>query len=145
MKTHKDKILEDTFLQDLMQAQGLDQPSSSFTQMVMQQLSTSQQPIVSSRQLTKVKYMVIAAFVLFAAANFLLFFYMMWPYVSLWVPTYQTMIQGLSTLSTVLGRILQSYSADSVKLVAFGITILIGISSLHNVGSLKVESEKFES
>ncbi len=124
MTTNKD-ILQDDFLKGLIQAQAIEEPSADFTQRVMQQAMAEQVRMASiHKHKVFVKYLTMSAFVLSSAAILLFLVYIVFPYVSVWLPDFQTILHSISTFELIAERLFRAYFADAMKISLLGAAIL---------------------
>ncbi len=124
MTINKD-ILQDDFLKGLIQAQAIEEPSADFTQRVMQQAMAEQARMANiHKHKVFVKYLTMSAIVLSSAAILLFFVYIVFPYVSVWLPDFQTILHSISTFELIAERLFRAYFADAMKISLLGAAIL---------------------
>ncbi len=125
MTTDKD-ILQDDFLKSLIQkTQTLEEPSANFTQKVMQQaLAQKAQLARAKKHRIWLKYITMSAFVLSSAAILLFFIYIVFPYISVWLPDFETILHSISTYELIAERLFRAYFMDAMKISLLGAAIL---------------------
>lgn len=123
MKT-KDEILKDDFLRNLMPQIEM-QTSVDFTSMVMHKVQVAEvaklQRIQRWRQL-KIILMIAAA--LSTIIYVLVLVDIVFPYLSIWLPSLQQLLHYVSTFAVVVERILFSYFKETAKYSILAISLL---------------------
>ncbi len=125
MTTNKD-ILQDDFLKSLIQkTQTLEDPSVDFTQRVMQQaLAQKVQSARTQKHKVWLKYITMLAFGLSSVAILLFFIYIVFPYISVWLPDFQTILHSISTYELIAERLFRAYFMDAMKISLLGAAVL---------------------